>query len=432
MSELVNPVSAAQLQHRNQEPTHLGGQAHDDLGGQTPETEPNTAKIDAAKGVKGQDTSIPRSVAAEPSHLKAVVSEVEKDVDVKFDDEMKAEDVDDLDKALDEAMDDAPAKVDVKVGEEADDDDEKKMAEEADDEKAEKMHESADADADDVKKEEADDEKKMAEEADDEKKMAEEADDEKKEKVEEALAIRVKLPKANIFESAGFDAKQQKHVAAIFESAIKDTTKQVSVKLNEHYKARYAQKLAESESKLTDRLNTYLSVVVETWMEENRVNVRKNLRTELAENFLNGLQSLFKDNYIDVPESKVNVVETLTSRVESLEQKLNEEHAKNMKLRRLAETANKKRIVAEFARTMSETQAAKLAKLAENTEYVDAKDFREKLSMLKESYFGGAKETKMERLPEENVQVVAEKTNTVKSEADAVADAISRQVKSNW
>jgi len=387
MSELVNPVSAAQLQHRNQEPTHLGGQAYDDLGGQTPETEPNAAKIDAAKGVKGQDTSIPRSVAAEPSHLKAAVAEDEKDVDVKFDDEMKAEDVDDLDKALDEAMDDAPAKVDVKVDEEADDD---------------------------------------------EKKMAEEADDEKKEKVEEALAIRVKLPKANIFESAGFDAKQQKHVAAIFESAIKDTTKQVSAKLNEHYKARYAQKLAESESKLTDRLNTYLSVVVETWMEENRVNVRKNLRTELAENFLNGLQSLFKDNYIDVPESKVNVVETLTSRVESLEQKLNEEHAKNMKLRRLAETANKKRIVAEFARTMSETQAAKLAKLAENTEYVDAKDFREKLSMLKESYFGGAKETKMERLPEENVQVVAEKTNTVKSEADVVADAISRQVKSNW
>ena len=423
MSELVNPVSAAQLQHRNQEPTHLGGQAYDDLGGQTPETEPNAAKIDAAKGVKGQDTSIPRSVAAEPSHLKAAVAEDENDVDVKFDDEMKAEDVDDLDKALDEAMDDAPAKVDVKVDEEADDD-EKKMAEEADDEKAEKMHESADADADDVKKEEAED--------DDEKKMAEEADDEKKEKVEEALAIRVKLPKANIFESAGFDAKQQKHVAAIFESAIKDTTKQVSAKLNEHYKARYAQKLAESESKLTDRLNTYLSVVVETWMEENRVNVRKNLRTELAENFLNGLQSLFKDNYIDVPESKVNVVETLTSRVESLEQKLNEEHAKNMKLRRLAETANKKRIVAEFARTMSETQAAKLAKLAENTEYVDAKDFREKLSMLKESYFGGAKETKMERLPEENVQVVAEKTNTVKSEADAVADAISRQVKSNW
>lgn len=395
MSELVNPVSAAQLQHRNQEPSHLGGASFDDLGGTTPETEPNAAKIDAAKGVKGQDTSIPRSVAAEPSDLKSVVEDDEKEVEVAFgDDEVKAEEVDDLDKALDEAMEDEPAKVDVKVDEEADDD-----------------------------------EKKMAEEADDEKKMDEEADDEKK--VEESVSIRVKMPKANIFESAGFDASQQKRVAAIFESAIKDTTKQVSTKLNEHYKARYSQKLAVAEQKLTDRLNTYLSVVVETWMEENRVNVRKNLRTELAENFLNGLQSLFKESYIDVPESKVDVVETLTSRVEALETKLNEEHTKNLKLRRLAEAANKKRIVAEFARNMSETQAAKLAKLAENTDYVDAKDFREKLGMLKESYFG-AKETKMDRLPEENVQVVSENTTKVKSEADAVADAISRQVKSNW
>ena len=422
MSELVNPVSAAQLQHRNQEPSHLGGASFDDLGGTTPETEPNAAKIDAAKGVKGQDTSIPRSVAAEPSHLKGVVEDDEKEVEVAFgDDEVKAEEVDDLDKALDEAMEDEPAKVDVKVDEEADDD-EKKIAEEADDEKkADDVHESADADADD--------EKKMDEEADDEKKMDEEDDDEKK--VEESVSIRVKMPKANIFESAGFDASQQKRVAAIFESAIKDTTKQVSTKLNEHYKARYSQKLAVAEQKLTDRLNTYLSVVVETWMEENRVNVRKNLRTELAENFLNGLQSLFKESYIDVPESKVDVVETLTSRVEALETKLNEEHTKNLKLRRLAEAANKKRIVAEFARNMSETQAAKLAKLAENTDYVDAKDFREKLNMLKESYFG-VKETKMDRLPEENVQVVSENTTKVKSEADAVADAISRQVKSNW
>ena len=77
----------------------------------------------------------------------------------------------------------------------------------------------------------------------------------------------------------------------------------------------------------------------------------------------------------------------------------------------------------------------KLAKLAENTEYVDAKDFREKLGMLKESYFG-APDSKSDiqsaRLPEEDVQVVTEAKSGVKSEADEVVAAISRQVKSNW
>ena len=428
MSELVNQASAAQLKPRNQEPTHLGGASYDDIGGTDMNAEPNTAKVDAEKSVK-TDTTIPKSVPAEPSHLKAATSNIaeEDDVKVKFneeedDDEKKLDEADDLDKALDEAMDDKP----IEVKEEDDKDD---MTEEADDEKKE-VSEEADDDKEDMKEEADDDKEKMSEEADDEKKMDEEDDDEKKE-VSESVRIKIRMPKTNIFESAGFNAKQQKQVAALFESAIKDTARDISVKLNEAYKARTARKIAESEQKLTDRLNTYLSVVTEQWMDDNRVSVRQNLRTELSENFLKGLQSLFKEHYIDVPDSKVDVVETLTQEVEALKSKLNESASSNLKLRRLAEAANKKRIVAEFARNMSETQAVKLAKLAENTEYVDAKDFREKLSMLKESYFGGKGESQVQRLPEEDVQVVKEQTG-VKSEADAVADVISRSVRSNW
>ena len=117
--------------------------------------------------------------------------------------------------------------------------------------------------------------------------------------------------------------------------------------------------------------------------------------------------------------------------VKSLRAQVNEQVTQKMKLRKLAEAANKKRIVAEFARTLSESQSAKLEKLAEDTAYVSAKDFREKLTMLKESYFGESRPSRVTRLPEENVQVVKE-THGAKSEVDVVADAISRQVKSNW
>jgi hypothetical protein len=428
MSELVNQASAAQLKPRNQEPTHLGGASYDDIGGTSTNAEPNTAKVDGEKGVK-TDTTIPKSVAAEPRHT-IKENDDEDEVKVKFneeedDDEKKLDEADDLDKALDEAMeDDKPIEV-----KEENDDDEKKLDEEDDDEKKEVAEETDDDEKKEVS-EEADDEKKLDEEDDDEKKLDEEDDDEKKE-VSESVRIKIAMPKTSLFESAGFNAKQQKQVAALFESAVKETARDISVKLNEAYKARAARKIAESEKKLTERLNTYLSVVVEHWMEDNRVAVRQNLRTELSENFLNGLQSLFKEHYIDVPSSKVDVVETLTKEVETLKGKLNESASSNLKLRRLAEAANKKRIVAEFARNMSETQAAKLAKLAENTDYVDAKDFREKLGMLKESYFGGKSDVKGQRLPEEDVQVVKEESR-VKSEADEVAAAISRQVKSSW
>lgn len=494
--QIVNPASAAQLKPRNSEPTNLGGASWDDLGGRSWDgpAGPDGYKVDAAKGVKGKDTSIPASVPAETSHLSGAKNEEDdSEVEIEFGDKNEAA-VDDLDKAIDEGEFPA-AKIDVK-SEEADgdseggdepkeaaeddkdmkeeDDDEKKdvhesrrflralrlWEEENDEDKDEKKNESDDKDEDDVKEDEdeddvkeswhgkkkmeAEDDKDMKEEdddkpaflkkdeADDDDKDMKEAEDDEKKDVHESLKIRIKMPSTSIFESAGFDSTQQKKMAAIFESAVKQTTKQVSKQIHEHYRTLSDRRVARVQKMLEQRLSTYLDVVTEEWMNVNKVAVRQSLRADLAENFMNGLQQLFKEHYIDVPASKIDVVKSLTKQVEKLQTEVNEQHVQKLQLRRLAEAANKKRIVAEFARNLSEAQAAKLEKLAENTEYVNAKDFREKLSMLKESYFD-KRPSSMTRLPEEDVQVIAEeRKSTTPSEVDVVADAISRQVKSRW
>ena len=464
---LVNPVSAAQLSPRNQEPTHLSGGERDELGDAT------DGKLDYAGKLK-TDTSVPRSVPAEPTHLKTeddeedlevvendedpeTVDEADDEVEIEFDGDKKDEDVDDLDKAIDEL---ALPVTEITVNE-ADDDDEKKVDEDDDDKKVDedddddekKVNESDDDDDDDKKAvdedddekpdflkkkiDEADDDDKKVDEDDDddEKKVNEDDDDEKvdedddEEDLKESLKISIKIPKASLFESAGFNVKQQKKVASIFESAIKSTTRQVGKQIHEHYSKVHKKRLAEHRQLIENRLNTYLDVVVEEWVETNRPAVRSSLRTELSENFLNGLQKLFTEHYIDVPESKTDVVKSLTQHVETLKRQVNEQYTEKLKLHRLAETANKKRIVATFARDMSESQAGKLEKLAEDTQYVNANDFREKLSMLKESYFK-KQPSRATRLPEENVQEVTEQ-GAVKGEADMVADAITRQAKSS-
>ena len=453
---LVNPVSAAQLSPRNQEPTHLSGGEREDLGDATDK------KLDYAGKLK-TDTSVPRSVPAEPTHLKteddeeevdvvehddedpeavAAVTEQDDEVEIEFDGEKKNEDVDDLDKAIDEL---ALPVTEITVTE---DDDEKKAVDEDDDEDEKEVNES------EVNEAEDDDKKAVDEDDDEDEKEVNEAgldpeglrptpgrkdkehddggldennDDE--EDLEESLKISIKMPKASLFESAGFNVKQQKKVTAIFESAIKSTTRQVGKQIHEHYSKVHKKRLAEHQELIENRLNTYLDVVVEEWVETNRPAVRSSLRTELSENFLNGLQKLFTEHYIDVPESKTDVVKSLTQHVETLKRQVNEQYTEKLKLHRLAETANKKRIVATFARDMSESQAGKLEKLAEDTQYVNANDFREKLSMLKESYFE-KQPSRATRLPEENVQEVTE-TGVAKGEADMVADAITRQAKSS-
>ena len=400
---LVNPVSAAALSPRNSEPTHLNGGSFDELGDATD-------KVLNYAGALKTDSSVPRAVGAEPTHLAGVTENDEDpekvneadEVEVEFGDKKKDESVDDLDKAIDELA--SLPVTEIYVSEADEDDDEKKDVNEADEDDDEKKKDVNEADEDDEKK-----------------------DDEKKD-MKESLKISIKMPKASLFESAGFNVKQQKKVASIFESAIKDTTRQVSKQIHEHYRKVHASRLAESQRLIESRLNTYLDVVVEEWVKTNQVAVRTSLRTELSENFLNGLQKLFTEHYIDVPTSKVDVVKNLTTQVESLKRQVNEQYTEKLKLRQLAETANKKRIVATFARDMSEAQAGKLEKLAEDTQYVNAKDFREKLSMLKESYFEKPT-SRATRLPEENVQEV--KATGIKSEADLVVDTITRQAKSS-
>ena len=437
---LVNPVSAAQLSPRNQEPTHLSGGERDELGDAT------DGKLDYAGKLK-TDTSIPRSVPAEPTHLKTeddeedlevveddedpkTVDEADDDeVEIEFDGDRKDEDVDDLDKAIDELATLPVTEITVN---EADDDDDEKAVDEDDDDDDKKVNEAG-LDPDDLRpppgrKDKEVDDGGLDENDDDDKKKVDEDDDE--EDLKESLKISIKIPKASLFESAGFNVKQQKKVASIFESAIKSTTRQVGKQIHEHYSKVHKKRLAEHRQLIENRLNTYLDVVVEEWVETNRLAVRSSLRTELSENFLNGLQKLFTEHYIDVPESKTDVVKSLTQHVETLKRQVNEQYTEKLKLHRLAETANKKRIVATFARDMSESQAGKLEKLAEDTQYVNANDFREKLSMLKESYFE-KQPSRATRLPEENVQEVTER-GVAKDEADMVADAITRQAKSDW
>ena len=430
---LVNPVSAAQLSPRNQEPTHLSGGERDELGDAT------DGKLDYAGNLK-TDTSVPRSVPAEPTHLKTEDDEEEvdvvendedpeavnehDDVEVEFDGDKKNESVDDLDKAIDELATLPVTDIQVneaEVNEAKDDDDEKKVDENDDDDEKEVYEAGMDPEGlrpTPGRKNKEDDDGGLDENNDDE------------EDLEESLKISIKMPETSLFESAGFDVKQQKKVTAIFESAIKSTTRQIGKQIHEHYSKVHEKRLAEHQQLMENRLNTYLDVVVEEWVETNRPAVRSSLRTELSENFLNGLQKLFTEHYIDVPESKTDVVKSLTQHVETLKRQVNEQYTEKLKLHRLAETANKKRIVATFARDMSESQAGKLEKLAEDTQYVNANDFREKLSMLKESYFE-KQPSRATRLPEENVQEVTETGGVAKGEADMVADAITRQAKSS-
>lgn len=175
--------------------------------------------------------------------------------------------------------------------------------------------------------------------------------------------------------------------AVIFETAIKTKISEEVLRLEDEYQNRLEEELEATRSDLVEKVDSYLNYVVEQWMEENKLAVETGLRTEIAEGFMNSLKDLFVESYIDVPETKVDLVDELAETVQELEEKLNEQTGNAIEMSQQLEALQRETIVRESARDMAETEVEKLKSLVESLDFEDEESFTAKVKTVKESYF---------------------------------------------
>jgi hypothetical protein len=182
--------------------------------------------------------------------------------------------------------------------------------------------------------------------------------------------------------------------ATIFEAAIKAKVKEESQRLQGEYETKLKEDTETHKAELVEKVDSYLNYVVEEWMQENKIAIERGIKGEIAEDFIGGLKKLFEDHYIDVPDEKYNVLEDQASKIEDLEKKLNEEIEKNVKLNKDNGELKKEEIIAKSSEDLTDVEAEKFNKLAEEVEYSNEEDFTSKVKTIKESYFGKKEEVK--------------------------------------
>ena len=155
----------------------------------------------------------------------------------------------------------------------------------------------------------------------------------------------------------------------------------------DEYQSRLDEELEATRSDLVEKVDSYLNYVVENWMKENQIAVESGLRTEIAENFMGSLKDLFVESYIEVPESKVNLVDELAEQVSELEEKLNAQTGSAIEMSEKLETLQRDAIIRESAGDLADTQVEKLKGLVESLDFEDAESFAQKVKTVKESYF---------------------------------------------
>ena len=214
---------------------------------------------------------------------------------------------------------------------------------------------------------------------------------------------------------------------AIFEAAYKSKVSAEIDRLESEYAQNLESEVNDLSESLVNKVDSYLNYVVENWVKENEVAIEAGLRTEIAEQFMDSLQSVFKEHYIEVPEGKADLIDDLADQVSELEEQLNKTTEDNIQLHEKAQSFERADVVRRQSSGLAETEAEKLASLVEDIDFDDAETFEMKVKTVKESYF----EKEVSESVDESDALVGEEESLVESSnlMNAYTQAISKHIK---
>jgi len=174
---------------------------------------------------------------------------------------------------------------------------------------------------------------------------------------------------------------------SIFEAAVIARVNNEMEMVTSRLEEQTATQLIEFKETLVEKVDGYLNYVVEQYMEENELAVESGLRTEIAEDFIQGMKTLFKEHFIEVPEEKYDVLDELQTQTEELQTKLDETITQSIELVRELDALKAASILDEQTKDLAATEAEKLKKLVEGVDFDSEDLYREKVSVIKENYF---------------------------------------------
>jgi hypothetical protein len=242
-------------------------------------------------------------------------------------------------------------------------------------------------------------------------------------------SVSMKEDMAVMFDGEDLSEEFKEKATTFFEAAVNARLQEEVTRIEEEYSNSLTEQVTEIAEELSTKLNDYLNHVVESWMEENEVAIESSLRSEITEEFIEGLKNLCVEHYIDLPEEKVSVVEELALQVEELTTKLNTSIDAQIELKKHIDEQAMQIVFSEVSEGLADTQADKFKTLAEGVEFNGVDAYKKKLEVVKESYFSGKKSPQLIVEGEIDSAEYIEPTTPVTGPVANYVRAISRTVK---
>ena len=265
--------------------------------------------------------------------------------------------------------------------------------------------------------EDSDDEEEMDSDEEDEDEEEEDVKSEKKVKKEDAIAVETddikRLIESEENLTEGFKAK----AALIFETEVRSQIAEAKEKIQAEYDEKLTEEVETMSSALSEQVDEYLTYAVSEWAKENSVAIETSLRTSIAEDFMSSLKTLFVENYIEVPETKVDLFEQLESEVAQVKEDFDKTRAIADELADKVDALTREKVIVESCEGLVQTQVEKLKSLAEGVDFEGEDKFRESINTLKGFYFEGAESINEETEEQESDEDSYSTTETIVEES---------------
>ena len=280
-----------------------------------------------------------------------------------------------------------------------------------------------------MKEEEDEDEDNEKEDEDQKDEMMKKSKKESVEVESDLVEMEVEDDLEKISEALELSEENQEKARTIFKAAVSSKVSEIKEQLESDFEENLKTSVEQVKGDLAEAVDKYLTYCAEEWTKENELAIERGLRSEMTENFIEGLKTLFVEHYVDVPEDKYDVIDELANRLDEMEEKLDNEVHKNMEVVEENDSLKRQNVVREACLDLSESQQEKMVSLSEGVDFVDQEDFAEKVSELKEAYFPN---TDGDTISEETVveegtgEFASEEENVLSGDIARYSEAISK------
>jgi hypothetical protein len=187
----------------------------------------------------------------------------------------------------------------------------------------------------------------------------------------------------NLFDGEELSEEFKAKAAVVFDAAVDMKMEEVRSEMYEEFQ----EALRQQADALADKMDEYLSYVVENWMKENQVAIDSGIRSDITESFMMGLKQLFETHYINMPDEAYDVVEGLNHKVYELSARLDEAYKQNVQLKAQGTKASAEAVYESYTKDLTQTEEHRFRNLAEKIDFDTPQEFAHKLSILKENFF---------------------------------------------